>query len=84
MALAEEASRLKLRPVAPALGAEVVGVDLDAAMTDATFAAIWRAFVERKLLLFRGQDLSPQRQVEFARRFGARRRCGGRHRASSG
>jgi taurine dioxygenase len=70
MAVAEEAVRLKLRPLAPALGAEILGVDLDAAMSDATFAAIWRAFVEHKLLLFRGQDLSPQRHVDLARRFG--------------
>lgn len=68
--MAESPVRLELKPLAPALGAEVVGVDLDAPMTEATFAAIYRAFLDHKLLLFRDQTLDPQRHVAFARRFG--------------
>jgi taurine dioxygenase len=56
--------------LAPALGAEVQGVDLGRGVDDATFRAIYRAFLERKVLLFDAQDLPPARQVEFARRFG--------------
>jgi taurine dioxygenase len=67
---AEAATSLRLRPLAPALGAEALGVDLDAPMTDALFSAIWAAFLDYKLLLFRGQKLSPHRHVAFARRFG--------------
>lgn len=61
---------LDLKPLAPALGAEILGVDLNAPMSDATFAAIYRAFLEYKLLLFRGQELGPHEHVAFARRFG--------------
>lgn len=70
MAVAERGAKLELRPLAPALGAEVLGVDLDAAMPDEAFAAIWAAFLDCKLLLFRGQTLDQHRHVAFARRFG--------------
>jgi taurine dioxygenase len=68
--MVEPAVRLELKPLAPALGAEIVGVDLNAPMSDATFAAIYRAFLDHELLLFRDQRLDQQRHVAFARRFG--------------
>jgi taurine dioxygenase len=70
MAVVEEAVRLELRKLSPALGAEILGVDLNADIPDRLFAAIWRAFLDYELLLFRGQDLDPHRHVAFARRFG--------------
>ena len=70
MGVEEPAVRLELEKLSPALGAEIIGVDLGAPMPDALFASIWRAFLDHKLLLFRGQRLSPQRHVDFARRFG--------------
>ena len=70
MAVAERGTKLELRPLAPALGAEVLGFDLDAGMPDEAFAAIWAAFLDYKLLLFRGQTLDQHRHVAFARRFG--------------
>ncbi len=59
-----------VRPLAPALGAEIVGVDLARGVDDAVFAAIYAAFLEHQVLLFAEQDLPPARQVEFGRRFG--------------
>ncbi len=70
MAIAESGVRLELRPLAPSLGAEVLGLDLNAPMSDAAFEAIWRAFLDYELLLFRGQRLDPHQHVAFARRFG--------------
>lgn len=67
---AESAAVLSLRPLAPALGAEVLGIDLHEPMSDATFAAIHCAFLDYKLLLFRNQRLGAQEHVTFARRFG--------------
>src|SRR5215813_14390575 len=60
---------LVLRPLADGLGAEVLALPV-AAVDDATFPAIYAAFLEHQLLLFRDQDLPPAAQVAFARRFG--------------
>jgi taurine dioxygenase len=60
-----------LRPLCPTFGAEVVGVDLAAPMTEALFDRIYDAFLDHQLLLFRDQRLEPGDQVAFARRFGA-------------
>ena len=39
-------------------------------MDDATFRALYQAFLRYQVLLFPPQDLPPARQVGFARRFG--------------
>ena len=53
-----------------ALGAEIRGVDLAHPPDDATFAAIERAFDTHGVIFFRGQQITPQQQVAFTRRFG--------------
>jgi taurine dioxygenase len=60
---------LQLRPFAGGFGAEVLGVQV-AAVDDDTFPAVYAAFLEHQLLLFRDQILLPADQVAFARRFG--------------
>jgi taurine dioxygenase len=60
---------LQLRPFAGGFGAEVLGVQV-AAVDDDTFPAVYAAFLEHQLLLFRDQMLPPADQVAFARRFG--------------
>jgi taurine dioxygenase len=64
-----EATTLRLRPFDGGLGAEVLDLQV-AAVDDARFPAIYAAFLEHELLLFRDQDLPPGAQVAFARRFG--------------
>jgi taurine dioxygenase len=61
---------LDLRPLSPNLGAEVRGIDLARDLDEATFGAIYAAFLEHKVLLFDAGDLPPARHVAFARRFG--------------
>lgn len=61
---------LTARPLHPLFGVEIAGVDLDAPLDDATFAAIRAEFEEHSLLLFRGQTLDDDAQVAFSRRFG--------------
>lgn len=61
----------EVRPLAPGLGAQVLGVDLGKGVDDALFGAIHAAFLKHQVLLFGAQDLSPARQVEFGRRFGS-------------
>ena len=52
------------------LGAEIRGVDLGADPSDDTIAAIAQAFVEHHVLVFRDQELTPEQQIAFGRRFG--------------
>jgi taurine dioxygenase len=52
------------------LGAEVIGLDLTSAVSDADFARIHRAHLDHHVLVFRDQRISPERQIDFSRRFG--------------
>ncbi|HYM03302.1 MAG TPA: TauD/TfdA family dioxygenase [Stellaceae bacterium] len=63
------ADAIALRRLEGGLGAEVLGLQV-AAIDHATFPAIYAAFLEHQLLLFRDQILPPAAQVAFARRFG--------------
>jgi len=65
-----DGSELDMVSLSPAIGAEIRGVDLRAPLDDRRFRAIERLWLERSVLLFRGQDLSVERQVAFAERFG--------------
>ena len=64
-----QASALRVRPLQGGFGAELAGLSV-AAVDDALFPSVWRAFLDHQLLLFRDQDLPPAAQVAFARRFG--------------
>ena len=59
-----------VRPLTPKLGAEIIGVDLARGVDEALFRSIHQAFLQYQVLLFGTQELSPARQVEFARHFG--------------
>ena len=63
-------SAITVTSLCPALGAEVLGVDLSQPLGDDQFAAIHQAFLDHQVLLFRGQDLEPAAQIAFTRRFG--------------
>lgn len=59
-----------VKPVAPALGAEILGVDLSRDLPDDVFDEIHAAHLEFGVIVFRGQTLSPERQKVFSARFG--------------
>ena len=61
--------RIEVKPIAGALGAEIVGADLGK-LDDETFAEIEAAWLEHLVVFFRGQTLTPEQQIAFARRFG--------------
>ena len=68
-------------PLSPALGAEIRGLDLSRPLDAETVAALRAAWLERLVLLFRGQTLDVDAQVRFAGYFGAAsepRSAGGR------
>jgi alpha-ketoglutarate-dependent taurine dioxygenase len=58
-----------VRPASPVLGAEIFGVDLATGVDDATAARLRDAFRDHKVLVFRGQHLSPDAHVEAMRIF---------------
>lgn len=60
----------RARALSPALGAEIEGVDLSREVSPELFASLYGAFLTHQVLLFRGQDIPPGRQVAFARHFG--------------
>jgi taurine dioxygenase len=61
---------VQLRPLSPALGVEVLDVDLTAPMSRQDIDALRAAFDRDHLLLVRGQSLSGEQQVGFVARFG--------------
>jgi taurine dioxygenase len=63
-------SRLEIRPVAGALGAEIVGVDLARHLDDAVVAEIRHLWLDHLVIFFRDQTLPPQKLLAFARRLG--------------
>jgi taurine dioxygenase len=57
-------------PLTGSIGAAVEGIDLNKPVDDTTFGALHRAFLDRCVLVYRGQRLTPAAQVAFARRWG--------------
>ena len=53
------------------MGAEVHGVDLNQPLSADDFSLLRAQLAERSLLLLRGQNMTPESQIAFSRRFGA-------------
>lgn len=62
---------LEIKPLSPALGAEIAGVDLRQDLPAETVAAIIDAWHEHLVILLRDQELTEDDQIRFARHFGA-------------
>ena len=60
----------EVKPLSPALGAEILGITVEQAAEPALFDAVYQVFLEHQLILFRDCDLPPATQVALARRFG--------------
>lgn len=63
-------SRIEVRTLAGAGGAEIFGVDVSQDLDSATVGEIRDALNEHCVVFFRNQELSIERQKAFARRFG--------------
>ena len=64
------ASRIEIRPMAGALGADISGIDLSRPLDDAGFAPIERALHDHLVIFFHGQALTPEQHLTLTRRFG--------------
>lgn len=60
---------LQVTPL-PAVGARVDGFDLDQPVDEALAQELRQLWLEHAILLFRGQPITPERQIEFSRAFG--------------
>lgn len=80
------ATSLLVRRLSPALGAEIVGLDLRHELTAGTMADILDAWHQHLVLVFREQQLSEDEQIRFAGHFGVlekrRRPSEARHEAA--
>lgn len=64
-------STLTINRLAPEIGAEVLGLDLDQVLTDDTLPGlVWQALRENGVLLLRDVRFDTQAQIAFARRLG--------------
>ena len=61
---------LNFSDLAPFMGAEVDGLDINQPLSDERFATLRRKLAERSILLVRDQDLSPASHIAFSQRFG--------------
>ena len=64
------AQSFDIRPLSPALGAEIVGLDIGRPLDDATVSALVQAWQDHIVLLFRKPGLSQEEQLRFAGCFG--------------
>lgn len=63
-------SRIEIRPIAGALGAEILGISIGQELDDRAIAEIRRALNQYCVIFFRDQQLDAARHKAFARRFG--------------
>lgn len=62
-------SHAEVIPTGKALGAEIRGLDLRS-ITQDDFAAVYQAWLDHSVLLFRGQSITDDDLIAFSRRFG--------------
>jgi taurine dioxygenase len=70
MTTAQLSPAIKTRRLSPALGAEIVDIDLREPMDEEVFQQVLRAWHDNLILLLRDQHLSEEDEVRFAERFG--------------
>ncbi|MGZ0187036.1 MAG: TauD/TfdA dioxygenase family protein [Alphaproteobacteria bacterium] len=63
-------SAYEITPLSEVMAAEVTGLDLRAPLGEGTRDALYAAFVQHQLLVFRDQDLDKQQQIAFSLQFG--------------
>ena len=63
--------QLDIRPLTPALGAEIFGVDLSSELSRAQVEAIRHALIAHQVIFFRDQQLSHEQHIRFGKHFGS-------------
>lgn len=68
--MAARYSRIGVKPISGALGAEIEGVDLAKPLDNQIFSEVHQAFLDYQVIFFRDQKITPDQQLAFACRFG--------------
>ena len=61
---------INVEEMSPACGAIIEGIDLSQDLTNRQFDEIHEALLDRTVIVFRAQNITPDQQVAFSRRFG--------------
>ena len=61
---------IEVRPIAGALGAEIHGIDMARDLDGEVVSEVRQAFLDHLVIFLRDQNVTPQRQLAFARKFG--------------
>ena len=59
---------ITVRRLGGALGAEIRGIDLSGPLSERQLDAIHQALLDHMVIVFRGQAITPRKQVEIAAR----------------
>jgi taurine dioxygenase len=65
-----ELDGMTVRPLGPAMGAEITGLDLGQPLSDEVFATLQELLLAHKVLCFREQSLTLDQQIAFTERWG--------------
>ncbi|MGH6908648.1 MAG: TauD/TfdA family dioxygenase, partial [Phenylobacterium sp.] len=60
----------QIKPLTPAIGAVVEGVDLAQPLSDDLLGAVRQALLDHKVIFFEDQHITPVQHRDFAARFG--------------
>ncbi|RLA48132.1 MAG: taurine dioxygenase [Gammaproteobacteria bacterium] len=63
-------THFEVEHLAPFVGSEISGLDLSKAITAEALTELRKLWLERKVLFFRDQKLTPDEQIAFTRQFG--------------
>ncbi len=61
---------IEVRVLTPAIGAEILGVDLRNPLSEREIEEIEIALLDHLVVFFRDQDITPEQQIAFGRQFG--------------
>ncbi|MCY3763778.1 MAG: TauD/TfdA family dioxygenase [Gemmatimonadetes bacterium] len=62
--------RIEVQPLSGAIGAEIRGADLSSPLDPDLLSEVRRAFLDRLVICFRDQELTPAEELAFARQMG--------------
>lgn len=63
-------NKIEIKPLSNAVGAEIYGVNVGCDLDNCTMTKIRQAFFDHGVVFFMDQDITPEQQLVFARRFG--------------
>jgi len=66
----DDYNTIRVKPLGGALGAEISGIDLNEAISDEQLTEVRQVFGQYAVIFFRNQNLSPENEIRFAKRWG--------------